>query len=414
MFRHNFRKSARGFAALLFCLSAVWQPMAIFAQSGETTQELHKRAAELVKQLKYTEALPILEKLVISEPDNAETHFYLGFALVAQGNVTKADAARKALRIRARHAFIKAKELGIQEPVIDALIQSTPPDGSDGKAFSQNAVANKLMEEAEAHFSQGKLDDALENYQKALKLDAKIYEAALFSGDVHTQRGDFTQAEVWYQKAIAIDPNRETAYRYSATPLMKQGKYDQARDRYIEAYINEPYNKYSVAGLNQWAQTTNTTLAHPEIDIPANVTLDQKGDVKIDLSANVLLGGKDDGSFAWISYGGIRTVWIKDKFAKTFPQEKTYRHSLTEEAEALRGVLAVATSDKEVKKLSPSLSKLKKLDDEGLLESYILLARADQGIMTDHAGYLRQNRDRLRRYAVEYIVTGGGSSQSRP
>jgi len=33
---------------------------------------------------------------------------------------------------------------------------------------------------------------------------------------------------------------------------MKQKKYDQARDRYVEAYITEPFNKYTAAGLGQW------------------------------------------------------------------------------------------------------------------------------------------------------------------
>lgn len=408
MYRDNFLKSASGYAILLFCLSAAWQPAAILAQSGESIQELRQRAAELTKQQKYTEALPILEKLVIAEPDNPETHFYLGFALIAQANVTKDDAARKALRIRARSSFIRSKELGIKEPVIDALIQNTPADGSDGATFSQNAEANKLMAEAEALFAQGKLDDALGNYQRALQLDPKIYEAALFAGDVYNHRGDFNQAEIWYQKAIAIDPNRETAYRYSATPLMKQRKHAEARDRYVEAYISEPYNKYSVAGLTRWAQATNAQLAHPAIDIPTDVTFDEKGDAKINLDMSALLGGKDDGSFAWLSYGTTRSTWRKAKFAQTFPQEKTYRHSLAEEADALRSVITLATGDKKAKKLSPSMAKLKKLNDEGLLEAYILLARPDEGIAADHPSYLRSDRDKLRRYVVAYVLTGGG------
>ena len=88
------------------------------------------------------------------------------------------------MRVRARAAYIKSKELGIKEPVVDALIHSIPPDGSDGKEFSQNADANRFMIEAESFFSTGKLDDALGNYRKALQLDPQLYEAALFSGDV--------------------------------------------------------------------------------------------------------------------------------------------------------------------------------------------------------------------------------------
>jgi hypothetical protein len=188
---------------------------------------------------------------------------------------------------------------------------------------------------------------------------------------------------------------------------MKQGKYDQARDRYIEAYITEPYNRFSVSGLTQWAQATSTSLAHPRIDIPTTVTFDEKGDAKINLDASALLSGKDDGSTAWIVYGATRSGWRKEKFAKNFPEEKTYRHSLAEEADALRSVLSLA-ADKKVNSLNPSLARLKKLDSEGLLEAYILLARADEGIAKDHPAYLKQNRDKLRRYAVDYILTGGG------
>jgi tetratricopeptide (TPR) repeat protein len=212
--------------ALPLLLLTLALPPTLRAQAGEDVGALKQKAAQLVEQKKYTEALPLLEKIAAAEPDDAQTQFYLGFALIGQANNTKDAAARKALRLRSRAAFVKSKELGFKEPIVDALIQSLPPDGSDGAAFSQNAEANKLTGEAEAFFSRGQLDDALRNYQAALRLDPKLYMAALFSGDVYKERGDFQQAETWYQKAIEIDPTRETAYRYSATPLMKQGKYD--------------------------------------------------------------------------------------------------------------------------------------------------------------------------------------------
>jgi tetratricopeptide (TPR) repeat protein len=391
---------------LLIGLSAVRVSVAL--AQDESLAQTKQRADQLIKQLKYTEALPLLEKIAIYEPDDPQMQFHLGFALIAKANITRDQADQKALRVRARNAFIRSKQLGIKEPVVDALIQSIPEDGGTAAVFSQNVEANALMVQAEGLFSQGKMENALQNYQKALELDPGIYEAALFSGDVYMHREDYDNAEVWYQKAIAINPNRETAYRYSATPLMKQGKRDQARDRYVEAYITEPYSRFATGGMAQWAQATGTVLAHPKIDIPTTVTFDEKGDVKINLDASVLLGGKDDGSFAWVSYGATRSSWHKEKFAKTFPNETTYRHSLAEEADALRSVVTLATSEKKVKSLSPALAQLKKLNDEGLLEAYLLLAHSDQGISMDHPAYLKEHRDKLRRYVVEYVLTGGG------
>ena len=267
------------------------------AQTGDTA-ELKRQAAALLKENKYTEALPILEKIAAAEPNDGETQFFLAFALLGQATNTKDDAARKALRVRARQAFVKAKALNYDEPKIDAMILGLPEDGSDSPGFTSNAKANQLMEEGEALFSQGKPDEALKKYQEALELDPKLYSAALFSGDIYLQKGDYAKAETWYQKAIAIDPDKETAYRYSATPLMKQHKTDEARDRYIEAFIVEPYDRFARGGLIQWAQATHTSLAHPEIAVPTNVTFDDKGNAKMNLDASVLLGGKEDGSFA--------------------------------------------------------------------------------------------------------------------
>ena len=406
---HRFVGNLICFVFFVCFLSASLQPAVAHAQQEQDLIELKKQASELIKKQQYTDALPILERLVKAEPEDPQIHFHLGFALIAQATTTKDDAKRKELRVRARSAFIKSKELGIREPIVDAVIQNIPPDGSDGKAFSQNVEANGLMKEAESLFSQGQLDDALANYQKALRLDPQLYEAALFSGDVYLHRDNFEQAEIWYQKAIAINPNKETAYRYSATPFMKQRKFDQARDRYVEAYITEPYNRYTTAGLTQWAQATNTTIGHPRIEVPASVSFDDKGNSNVSLDSKTFSGNKEDGSFAWIGYSLTRTVWRKGKFAQTFPQEKIYRHSLAEEADALRTVIKMATTDEKVKKLNDSIVQLKKLNDEGLLEAYILFVRVDAGIAADYPAYLKQNRDKLRRYVVQCLLTGGGN-----
>ena len=407
MLSKTISKVATRFTLIAVVLSAV-----LYGQTSDSAQELRRRAFELSDQQKLTEALPLLEKLAVSYPSDSEVHFKLAFALLGQAAVTKDKAERAALRVRARNAFIKAKELGDQHPVLDALIQGIPVDGVDSagaKAFSSNSVANDLMNQGEAFFAQGKFESALSNYKAALQLDPKIYEAALYCGDVYAQQPDYGQAEIWYQKAIAIDPSRETAYRYSATPWMKQKRYDVARERYIAAYLVEPYSRFSEAGLKQWAQVTNTRLGNPVIDIPTTVRFDEKGGSTINLDPSAL-SGKNDGSFAWISYGLTRSIWQNEKFAKTFPKETKYRHSLPEEADALRSVVRMASSDKKVTALTPSLATLKKLDNAGLLEAYILLVKADEGIAVDYPDYLKQNRDKLYRYVVEYLLAGGGSN----
>jgi hypothetical protein len=143
------------------------------------------------------------------------------------------------------------------------------------------------------------------------------------------------------------------------------------------------------------------------------VTASTSGDVNITIDENALKG-KDDGSVAWLMYSMTRAQWMggkngpSEKFAKQFPTERTYRHSLAEEVDAFGRVLTVVAEqmrDKKIKQLDPSLAALVKLNEAGLLEPYILLARADEGISQDYASYRRTNKANLRRYVVDYLLT---------
>ncbi|MGH9818589.1 MAG: tetratricopeptide repeat protein [Pyrinomonadaceae bacterium] len=360
---------------------------------------MKKQALQLMTEQKMTEALPLFEKLSLLTPNDAEVRLKLGFALLGQAANTPAGIERRKLRVRARDSFIRARDLGDNSELVTGMIEGLPEDGSESKGFSDNAAANKLMEQGEAAFSSGKLDDALGFYQDALKIDPRCYFAALFAGDVYLQKEKYTDAEAWYQRAITIDPNIETAYRYSATPLMKQKKYDEARDRYVEAFITDPYNKLAASGIIQWGQATNTKLGHPKIDIP-ETTIGADGKSNTTINVNPLA---DDGSMAWIAYSATREVWKKDKFAKTYPNEKVYRHSLQEEADALRSVVSMARSTKP-KNLNSQIQMIEKMDKDGVLEAYILMAVPDRDIAQEFPDYLRSNRDKLRKYVVSYVI----------
>lgn len=106
---------------------------------------------------------------------------------------------------------------------------------------------------------------------------------------------------------------------------------------------------------------------------------------------------------AWISYVTTREDWRKQKFTGAFPHEKQYRHSLKEEAEALRSVIARAKALKPAK-LNPQIAGLAELDRNGVLEAFILMANPDPDIAQDHAAYLRTNRDKLRQYVLSYVI----------
>jgi Flp pilus assembly protein TadD len=374
---------------------------AVFPAAAQTEKEVADamvQAIRLFETQRFADAIPHFAVLAKAMPDSAEVRFMYGMSLLAHSKQTSDTNQAKQLSVQALEQLTKAKELGMKDEQLDSFIAllSGKPMPSSRPEYSLNKEAEKLMQEGEVFFAQSKYDDAIKNFDKALALDPKIYQAAVSAGDSYVAKGDWDNAEKSYQRAIAIDPNRETAYRYSATPFMRQKKYDLARDRYIEAFITEPYGSMSPRGITQWASVTGAKLGHPRVEVP-EITFDAAGKAvpKLPISAD------DPTKRPWIAYIAVRESWKKDKFAKAFPKDAAYRHSLAEEVEALR---AFSKAARDQKSTDEQVKLIDKMDAEGLLEAYVLLARADEGIANDHAEYLKNNRPKLRQYVTAYVI----------
>jgi len=382
------------------CVALVFSAaVSLRAQNDQELAAATVKALTYFKNQQFSEAIPHFEVVIKAIPDNAQARFMYGFCLLAKSKqIGKQDEAKQ-LSDKALEQFQKAKELGLKNPDNDALIAlltGKATASEDAPTYSPNKEADKLMVEGENFFAQSKYDEAIKKFEKALALDPRIYQAALSAGDSYVAKGDFENAEKWYQKGIAINPDRETAYRYSATPFMKQKKYDQARERYIEAYISEPYNNMSHRGIGQWAQITGATLGHPEVSVP-EVSFDSNGKA----IPKPAIAGDDAAMRPWLNYLAAREAWKKEKFAKSFPKESSYRHTLNEEVEALRAAVSAA---KEQKSSNKQFEILGKMDAEGVLEAFILLAQTDDGIAADYAEYLKNNRAKLRQYVSNYVI----------
>ena len=384
----------------------------LLAQTPDNFESDRERAITLVNAGNYAEAIPLLEKLSTAKEADGQIFLGLGLSYWRVQDTIKDRAQWKQNRLKAKRAWLRAKELGVSNPDIDLIIASIKDDGGD-KAESDNLLAQSAFDEALQPFMARDYKAAVAAYEKAATLDPKWYEAALYTGNTYYAMKDFEKAGIWFAKAIAIDPNRETAYRYWADGLALSGKDKEAIDKYLDAIIAEPYSSAAWRGFIQYGQRSGLKLAHPKIDIPVNVSSSGKGETNITLG----IGDKmDDGSFTWTMYGITRAAWQSEKdgklskeFSKAYPNEKVYRHSLAEEMDALHSVLSGVKESKDVKKTNPSLALLKKLSDDGLLEAYVLFVRADAGIKQDYPVYRQINRDKLKRYLTEYVMKNGGN-----
>lgn len=368
------------------------------AQTEEELKEATVKALTLMEAGRHADAVPHLDVLAKAMPDEANVRLMYGVALLTKSKqVTNVDEARK-LSAAALVEFQAAKRLGIQSKELDSFIVFLGGDkGKEMAGTEKLSDAEKALHEAELNFARSKYDEAIELYLKALELDPKLYPAALHAGNTYLAKQDFENAEKFFQRAIAIDPSIETAYRYSATPLMKQKKYDQARDRYIEAFLAEPYEDRAVGGFSDWADITGAKLEHPKVKFP-EVTDSSDGKPVLKSAKE-----KPDGlSLAWQKYTAVRADWRNTKFASAFPDEEEYRHSLKEEVDAIRSALKVAD---EQKVDNAELKLLKKMDADGTLESFLLLAHVDKGLARDYRPYWTDNRPKMRQYVLNYLIS---------
>jgi tetratricopeptide (TPR) repeat protein len=425
MFKHSLTAKRIFLNACLSTTVVLIFSTSVSVVAQQTDYESEKqRAAKLLDESKTVQALPILEKLAVQNPKDPEVQFYLGFCILAKTADTKDPVARKQERVRARGYLVRAKELGMSDALLDQMLASIPPDGGEMPKFSSNPEAESAMNDGESAYTHGDLDKAFAAYTRALQIDPKLYHAALFAGDMQFKRAHnstdaaersalFDKAGEWFGKAIAIDPDKETAYRYWGDALLEYGKDDDARTKFIEAIVADPYNQLVYSGLAKWGRKNQVSLGHPRIDILSNATSTKPGETNITIDETALKGG-DDGSGAWIMYGMSRALWSNqkdgsrsEKFARAYPSESVYRHSLAEELEALQGVAVVVKEQmkgKSVKKLTPSLENLIRLNDAGLLEAYILFAKPDKGIARDYVTYRKANREKLERYWLDIVI----------
>ena len=409
-------KNRRSVLNALLCFAALsalllGSPARTLAQDKLDYEAELKRALELVKASKMPEAAPILEKLHAAKPDDTVVLESLAYAISVIATSEKDPEKRKKEFLRARSFVERAKELGANSERIRLMLEYIPADGNMPTIASseKRSPAEEELIEGEAAFAKGDMERAIEHYERALKLEPKLYEAPLFIGDAYYKMGKNDKAYESYARAVAIDPDRDTAYRYWGNVLMREKNLKDAKEKLVEGVIAQPYTRATWQFLGNWADLSQIQLSHPRIDIPTS-SVQMKDDKNVSILVNP--SDKEDAMAAWMIYSIARSAWMTGKkFSEAFPNEKKYRHSLREESESLRVMAESVESqlkDGKLKEssLDVSIANLLKLHREGLIEAYVLLALADEGIARDYVEYRKNNRDKLRRYLNDYVTAG--------
>jgi tetratricopeptide (TPR) repeat protein len=355
------------------------------------------------------EALPLYEQLAAAHPEQWVYQERLAVALGVQVEHLADPAQIKAARIRERDAASKAVADGDPNYFMQ-LIAKIDPDAPIPAAIPAG-TAEALFQEGEKAFGTGDYKGAIAKYAAAADANPHAYEPPLYAGDAAYSMKDLKTAALWFARAISVDPSRETAYRYWGDALLRVGNDPAAaKEKFIAAIVADPYNKLAWQGIQNWAVRQKAVLLAPKIVRPSAPVVDPKkpGNITINVDPNSIDNDKHPGGAAWLGYSMVRANFRTQDFAKDFPAEKTYRHTLKEESEALNGVVSVLKSNKaDRNQLDESLRDLLDLSDAGMLDCWILINGADQGIAQDYAAYRQDHRQLLNDYIAKFVIHGG-------
>ena len=138
-----------------------------FAQTNAEINEATNKAATLLDQGSFREAVPYLQTLLKAKPDDADLHATYGLALLLGSKQTDNAAEAKKMSDAALVELQTAKKLGSKVQAVDNAIAILT--GNDGKETETASPADKFFRQAEAYFAQSNYDEAIKFYQKALE-----------------------------------------------------------------------------------------------------------------------------------------------------------------------------------------------------------------------------------------------------
>jgi choline-sulfatase len=192
----------------------------------EVVNLLHR--AEMAKEdMRFKEALPLLEQVIALEPNLPITYLQLGTALSSLKNYEKAvPILRKAVEMRP-DLTVPRYQLG------SALFET---DDFVGAAAEFETAVARSPNWPEAHLSLAtayaradRLKDAIPEYEKVIELRPNHYSAHLLLGRAQALSGNPAAALPNLVKAAELQPKSPEPHRFLADAYVQLGREDDAK-----------------------------------------------------------------------------------------------------------------------------------------------------------------------------------------
>lgn len=191
--------------------------------------------------------------------------------------------------------FTRAIELDAQlQPQQNSHQYNGSQTGSSEVYVSDPFTAAAYHSRAIAHANLGELDEAIDDYQHALRIKPKWAEAYLGLGFVLLDKKDFAGAIDEFSRTIKIKPTLVTAHHARGTAFMKQGRMEPAVDDFTSALKLDPrmaeaYANRGLALMVLGREAEARTDIEKCLELKPELKKDLDG--RIDLARRLMAGG---------------------------------------------------------------------------------------------------------------------------
>jgi tetratricopeptide (TPR) repeat protein len=293
-----------------------------------------REAMRLYKEHKLGEAAEWWQKVVARYPGDMAAHEALGSSLLIRA-AEQSDRKNKIPdRVQAHAELMRAQELGDNSDLCKALLSAVPEDGSEVH-YPNQKEANAALARGDAALERLDWDGAVKEYSLAVELSPDNYFTPVGIGLKYARSKQWTEAGKWYALSLRINPDGGAAYGNWVEALVEAGEMKEAREKLVQgllisdgSYINLP--------LNMWLNANHLSLKKINIKVPDEYPIGKTGTMIVVDPAWL---GKNDGRDAWLMYPRTRRLWKNEKYFNEF-HITSYRHSLSEEVDALSQVVA--------------------------------------------------------------------------
>jgi tetratricopeptide (TPR) repeat protein len=219
-----------------------------------------KLAEVLTDSGNLSESVDLYKRILAKSPDEARAHFGLGRAL---GGDAAVDEFRKSLELfprygaaqfalastyRRKHDETKAQET-LRNYDRDKLLLPPLNDPEMAAVRNLNLSAGALMQNAANEAIEGRLEEAVSRYERAIAADGRLTRAYTDLISLYGRLGRNSQAEEAYRQAIALDPNETDAYYNFGVFCFERQRMIEAKAAFDNAIRLQPHHPEALNNL---------------------------------------------------------------------------------------------------------------------------------------------------------------------